>query len=140
MSHRYRHYENSEEALSDLAQINIVPLVDVILVLLVVFMLTAPLSIQGINVNLPQSAEKKGNIDNKRVILTIDKSGKFFFDHLEVKANVLGERLKAVFAVRANKSLYLRADQSVSHGRVTQAMGIAKQAGVGRIAILTSSS
>ena len=132
-------FNTNDSDSQDLADINIVPLVDVMLVLLVIFMVTAPLSIGGIGVNLPKSKVKIGALDQKRVILSVDKKGSFYLDKLKIERKQLEAKLKAVFEFREPKSLYIRADRGVHYGAVVDAMSAAKVAGVAKISMLTKS-
>ncbi len=125
-----------EEA-DQMADINIVPLVDVMLVLLIIFMVTAPLSIGGISVSLPKSKARSSQIAEDRVVLSINKSGSYYIEKMEVQAAALESRLKAIYAVREQKDLYIRADKKVVYEKVVNAMSAAKIAGVGRISMLT---
>ena len=127
-----------QEELEDLAQINIIPLVDIMLVLLITFMIAAPLSIRGINVNLPTSKAKGQNVDGHHVILTIDPKGHYFLDKVSVSPENLTARFSAIFAVKKEKNLFIRADKDVSYGRVVEAMSAAKLAGVDKIGMLTT--
>lgn len=129
--------KESEDEPEQMAEINIVPLVDVMLVLLIIFMVTAPLSIGGISVSLPQSKARSSNIDEDRVVLSINASGAYYIEKMEVKASALETRLKAIYGVREKKDLYIRADKKVIYEKVVNAMSAAKLAGVGRISMLT---
>jgi biopolymer transport protein TolR len=120
-----------------IADINIVPLVDVMLVLLIIFMVTAPLSIGGINVDLPSSKARSRDMAEDRVVLSINQKGEYFIEKMEVPAGVLDIRLKELYQQREKKELYIRADKAVVYGRVVDAMSAAKLAGVTRISMLT---
>ena len=120
-----------------MADINIVPLVDVMLVLLIIFMVTAPLSIGGIKVTLPTSKARSASIDEDRVVLSIDRKGEYFIEKMNVGANALQSRLAAIYEHRKKKELYIRADKRVVYGKVVNAMSAAKLAGVGKISMLT---
>ena len=133
-------YDKDQEELEDLAQINIIPLVDIMLVLLITFMIAAPLSIRGINVNLPVSQARGQNIDGAKVILTIDQKGEFYLDKVKVPEDQLAQKFNAIFAVKKEKNLFIRADKNVVYGRVVEAMSTAKLAGVDKIAMLTTPS
>ena len=122
----------------DLAEINIIPLVDIMLVLLIIFMVAAPLSISGIGVQLPKSKAKGGRVDESRIILSIDAKGGFFLDKQEIPPEQLEAKMQAIFSVREKKELYIRADKRVRYGRVVDAMGAAKLAGVSKLSMLTS--
>ncbi len=122
---------------AELADINVVPLVDVMLVLLIIFMVTAPLSIGGINIALPTSKAKSVAIDEDRIVLSVNKSGAYYLDKLAIPAEALEEKLRAIYQFRKNKSLYIRADESVQYGAVVDAMSAGKLAGVTKISMLT---
>ena len=129
--------EGNEDEADQMADINIVPLVDVMLVLLIIFMVTAPLSIGGISVNLPSSKARSSSIDEDRVVLSINQSGQYFIEKMEVNPRALEERLRAIFSVREKKDLYIRADKKVIYEKVVDAMSAAKVAGVVKISMLT---
>lgn len=131
------HDKNFESDTSDLAEINIIPLVDVMLVLLIIFMVTAPLSIGGIKVELPHSRAKSTGIDEKRVVLSINQKGDFYLDRVQIPSVSLVDRFKTIFEGRDRKELYIRADRGVPYGRVIDAMSAAKGAGVLKIGMLT---
>lgn len=121
-----------------MAEINMIPLVDVMLVLLIIFMVTAPLSIGGIKLDLPTSAAKGGSLlDEKKIILSITGKGDVFIDKQLIAPNSLESRLKAIFENRSEKEIYIRADTKVAYGKVVDAMSAAKLAGVDRMNMLT---
>jgi biopolymer transport protein TolR len=125
---------SNDDSLSD---INVVPLVDVMLVLLIIFMVTAPLSIGGINVALPKSRAKSVTIDQDRIVLSVDNKGRYFIDSMEIAPHDLEGRLRAIFEFREKKTLYIRADRTVVYGRVVDAMSAGKLAGVDKMSMLT---
>ena len=127
-----------QEDYGDLAEINIIPLVDVMLVLLIIFMVAAPLSIGGIKVELPFSQAKSASISEDRIVLTIDNSGQYFIDTSQVPDIQLEDRLKILFRGRKNKELFIRADHKVVYGKVIRAMSAAKVAGVSKLGMLTN--
>lgn len=120
-----------------MADINIVPLVDVMLVLLVIFMVTAPLAINGIKVALPQSAVKTQSTKEDPIVLSIDKKGRYFIDKIPVAEKLLKGKLMGVFQDRQKKVLFIRADRSVPYSKVVDAMSAAKLAGVTKLSMLT---
>lgn len=130
-------FKISDEEHEAMADINIVPLVDVMLVLLVIFMVTAPLAINGIKVNLPQSAVKTQNIKEEPIVLSIDKKGRYFIDKIPVASKLLKGKLMGVFQDRQRKVLFIRADRSVKYSKVVDAMSAAKLAGVTKLSMLT---
>ena len=129
-------FDDGEEN-KDLAEINIVPLVDVMLVLLIIFMVTAPLSIGGINIKLPQGTSKIIDIKEQRIVLTINQRGTYFISEVPVPHLNLKDRFQAIYDGREDKDLYIRADQKVEYGKVIAAMSAAKDAGVVKISMLT---
>lgn len=131
---------DSEEEFSepqDLAEINIVPLVDIMLVLLVVFMVAAPLSISGIQIKLPEADAKGRAVSEGPIVLTIDAGGKYFIGKAEVLQSELNTRFAAIFSARKDKSLYIRADKKVVYYHVVDAMDAAKKSGVEKLSVLT---
>lgn len=130
--------QQKSEDHDDLAEINVIPLVDVLLVLLIIFMVTAPLSIGGIKVDLPISKARGTNVDEDRIVLTINRSGGYYLEKQPVPEAVLEEKFKAIYEFRQKKELYIRADQGVPYGKVVQAMSAARLAGVSKLAMLTN--
>ncbi len=115
------------------SEINVTPLVDVMLVLLVIFMLTAPLLTTGLQIELPRVAAAAAPAPAASLVLEIDPSGQAFLDGQPLDAAALERRLAEAGAARPEAELQLRIDQSVPYGRVAQIMGWAQQAGLGRI-------
>jgi biopolymer transport protein TolR len=131
------HSSDSEEDNQDLAEINIIPLVDVMLVLLIIFMVAAPLSLTGIQVNLPQTKARGAAFDQKRIVLSIDPKGVYYIEDMRIPSERLAERLESTFASQPTKQLYIRADRKVLYEHVVDAMSAAKLAGVEKISMLT---
>lgn len=129
--------DKSGDDADDMAEINIIPLVDVMLVLLIIFMVAAPLSIGGIKVELPYSKAKGGAIDEDRIVLSINDKGEFYLDKTRIPSEGLGERIKAIYQFRDKKELFIRADRNVQYGKVVDAMSAAKLAGVLKMGMLT---
>ncbi|MBI2355557.1 MAG: protein TolR [Deltaproteobacteria bacterium] len=123
-----------------MAQINVTPLVDVMLVLLVIFMVTAPMMQQGVQVNLPKADAKAMTPPEETVIVTIDKGGKTFINKDEVPAGDLRSKLSTLFAARAKKEVFLKADADVPYGEVVRAMADIKGAGIERLGMVTEPS
>jgi biopolymer transport protein TolR len=123
-----------------MSQINVTPLVDVMLVLLVIFMVTAPMMQQGMQVNLPKAETKALNAKEEAVIVTIDRAGKVFLEKGEVPAGQLKSRLAALFAGRSKKEVFLKADREVPYGDVIRAMAEIKGAGIERLGMITEPS
>jgi biopolymer transport protein TolR len=115
-----------------LSEINVTPFVDVMLVLLVIFMVTAPLLQQGIDVNLPQAKGKELS-PTKRVVITIKKNGKIYLDKKAVTLKTLKSRLSR----KTQKEVFLRADKDVPYGFVVAVMGELREIGIERLGIVT---
>lgn len=122
---------------SIMAEINVTPLVDVMLVLLVIFMVTAPMMQQGVQVNLPKADTKAMTPVEESVVVSVDKSGKVFIDKDEVPAADLRKRLSAMFVSRAKKEVFLKADAGVPYGEVVRTMADIKGAGIERLGMVT---
>jgi biopolymer transport protein TolR len=119
-----------------LSEINIIPLVDVILVLLLIFMLTAPLMHRGIDVNLPKSSGKPTAIE-ERMVLTLTRDQTVYLNDRPVPAGVLEARLQEAFRGRSDKTLYLKADQALQYGFVVETMDRVRRAGVEKLGMVT---
>jgi biopolymer transport protein TolR len=128
---------SADELGGEIAEINVIPLVDVLLVLLIIFMVAAPISIGGINIDLPSSKAKGALSDEDRIIVSINKEGEFYMDKVAVPASALPAKLKAVYQHRQKKEIFIRADKSVLYSSVVDAMSAARTAGVTRISMLT---
>ncbi|HXC92864.1 MAG TPA: protein TolR [Geobacteraceae bacterium] len=120
-----------------MSQINVTPFVDVMLVLLVIFMITAPMMQQGMQVNLPKTEAKAMTVKDEPIIVTIDRSGRAFLDKGEVPQGQLKAKLAALFASKSKKEVFLKADRDVPYGDVIRAMAEIKSAGVERLGMLT---
>lgn len=119
-----------------LAEINITPLVDVVLVLLVIFMLTAPVLQSGIQVAVPKTKTVK-EITQQRTVLTINKDQEVFLNDKPVNLNDLPTLLRQGNADTTDKVVYLRADEKVSFGAFATLMDAVKQAGITNVSIVT---
>jgi len=119
-----------------LAEINIIPLVDVVLVLLLIFMLTAPMMYRGIDVNLPRAAAKPTAVE-ERMVLTITKELGHYLNERRVTPAGLDEALRDAFRSRTDKTLYLKADAGLSYGAVIEAMDRVRRAGIERLGMVT---
>ena len=120
-----------------LAEINIVPLVDIMLVLLIIFMVTAPLSISGVSVDLPKTAKHQMKVSNKRIVLSLNESGEYFIEKTSIPTDQLEAKLQGILSLKKDKTLYIRADRNVNYGKVMRAMSAAKLAGAARISMLS---
>ncbi|GAB4387516.1 MAG: protein TolR [Thermodesulfovibrionales bacterium] len=117
-----------------MSEINVTPLVDVMLVLLIIFMVTAPLLQQGIDVNLPEAKAKELPTE-ERISLVIKKDGKMFMNDNPVSLEEMTAKLKAISKLNPNVSL--RADRDVPYGLVVKVIGEVKEAGIEKLGIVT---
>jgi len=120
-----------------MSEINVTPLVDVMLVLLVVFIVTAPLLSQSLQVKLPNTVPVAGRMDVKLQVLTIDAQGKISLEDTMLGDETLARQLAESAANRDNFELHIHADEAVAYGRVAQIMAIAQRAGVNRLSFMT---
>lgn len=121
-----------------IAEINVTPLVDVMLVLLIIFMIAAPLLATGVPVDLPESAASALPEDTTPVQVVIDAEGQLFIDDAEIAPGELTAKLTAIAqARRDDPRLYVRADASLDYGTVMQVIGQINAAGFGKVALVT---
>jgi biopolymer transport protein TolR len=123
-------------ARAPMADINVTPLVDVMLVLLIIFMVTAPLLTAGVPVNLPQSKAGTLKQDQEPVTISIERSGAIYIGEEEVSDGVLGERFAAI-ARRDPSQIFLRADRSLDYGAVMRVLGELNRAGLNKVALVS---
>jgi biopolymer transport protein TolR len=116
-----------------MSDINMTPLVDVMLVLVVIFIITAPLLASSIRLDLPHTEAAKPNDAPKFVTVVLDKSGQVFLDDKPATLEQLAERLAKAAQANPDTEIQLRADQGVPYGRVVEVMGAAQKAGLNRI-------
>jgi biopolymer transport protein TolR len=119
-----------------LAEINIVPLVDVVLVLLLIFMLTAPMMYRGIDVNLPRAATKPTAVE-ERMVLTVTRDQKVYLNDRQVALGALDGTLRDAFRARSDKTLYLKADAGLQYGVVVETMDRVRRAGIEKLGMVT---
>ena len=119
-----------------LAEINIIPLVDVVLVLLLIFMLTAPMMYRGIDVNLPRAAAKPTAVEERMVLTVTKERGLYLNDHRITQAG-LEDALRDAFRTRTDKTLYLKADAGLAYGAVIETMDMVRRAGIERLGMVT---
>ena len=123
-----------------MAEINVTPLVDVMLVLLIIFMVTAPLLVTGVPIDMPDARAKALKSDDKPVQISMDARGRIFIDRLEVPADTLPARLAALRQARGDDArVYVRADRGLDYGRVMALVGDVSAAGFGKVALVSDS-
>ena len=119
-----------------ISEINVTPFVDVMLVLLVIFMVTAPLLTVGIQVDLPQikASTIKGN--DEPLAVSVKKDGRVFIQDAETKVDAVAAKLKAISGNNADIRVFVRGDAEVNYGRIMEVMGVINSAGFGRVALI----
>ncbi|WP_428264406.1 ExbD/TolR family protein [Haliangium sp.] len=122
------------------SEINVTPFVDVMLVLLVIFMITAPMLNTGVDLTLPQIEAENISDPEGKAVLSIGRHKRLYLGEDQVRWSELGEKLQTNRLIRADKELYINADQDLPYGVVVTAMGIAKKSGVDRVLLLTDPS
>ena len=120
-----------------MSEINVTPMVDVMLVLLIIFMVTAPLIQQGVKVNLPETKAQPVESPDKKLILTVSKDKRVFIGETEVPLDDLEEKLKTNAKAQADKEVYLHADQNLPYGIVVAVMAAAQRAGITNVGMIT---
>jgi biopolymer transport protein ExbD/biopolymer transport protein TolR len=128
--------DTSGRTRSSLSEINVTPFVDVVLVLLIIFMLTAPIIQSGIEVNVPKTRTVK-QITQERVVISIDRQQKIYMGDQPINVNEIPDRLRSRVADPQHQAIYLRADENVPFGAFATVMDAVKQAGITNISIVT---
>ncbi len=127
-----------------MVEINVVPYIDVMLVLLVIFMITTPILTQGVKVELPKAkSEKISSADSKPIVVTVNKAGEYFINQgvSDPKQSLSGEKLSQVVvslsAQNLDKPVYVRGDNNANYGEVVGAMSLIQKAGVDKVGLVT---
>ncbi len=123
-----------------MAEINVTPFVDVMLVLLVIFMVTAPLLTVGVPVDLPETAAKPIAEPDEPLVITVDKSGQVYIQESKIELDTLVEKLKAITANKPDTRIYIRGDKDLAYGVVMQVMSTTTAAGFTKVALITDSA
>lgn len=127
----------SRQSRVTLSEINVTPLVDVMLVLLIMFMVTTPLMQQGIDVELPKTATSGVEANDEPFILVVHKNHRITASKENLAIENLREKLKSIFSTRKNKNMYLQADKAVDYGFVAEVMAEVRAAGIYNIGLIT---
>ena len=128
---------NSRWARAPMAEINVTPFVDVMLVLLVIFMITAPLLTVGVPIDLPKTESKPLQGQDEPLAVSVDKEGEIWLQETKVDAATLVPRLNAIIGNKPDTRIFVRGDKSVSYGQVLEVMGILNAAGFSRVGLVT---
>jgi biopolymer transport protein TolR len=127
-------------AYQPMSEINVTPMVDVMLVLLVVFMITAPLMTVGVPVDLPKTKASQVVGQDEPLVITVNAKGKLFIQDSEIALQALAARLRAITANRKETRIFVRGDKTISYGEVMDVMGAVHRAGFTRVALITEMS
>lgn len=125
---------NNKSFMSD---INVTPLVDVMLVLLIIFMVTAPMLMQGVEVNLPKTTTRHIKTQEEPLILTVNKEREIFIENHRIELESLEIKVEKIFQNRRDKEILLRADKEVPYGFVMKVIAKVKQAGIDKLGMVT---
>jgi biopolymer transport protein TolR len=120
-----------------MSEINVTPLVDVMLVLLIIFMVTAPMLTQGVDVNLPQASAKALRTDEERLVITVDANSRIFIGKQAVEFNRLAGALQQIVAQRTDRQVYFRADRTVPYGFVVKVIAEVRNPGIEKLGMVT---
>jgi len=120
-----------------ISQINVTPLVDVMLVLLIIFMVTAPILQQGVQIDLPKVSAGPLQGSEEQLVVNVGKTGQVFLNDTPMTLDQLTEKLRAIAAARPDRQLFVRADQAVPYGQVMRAMGAVRDAGLTKVGLVT---
>lgn len=118
------------------AEINVTPLVDVMLVLLVIFMVTAPLVTVSVPVDLPKTKAAGSNQSDEPLVVSINNKGKLFLQDSEVEPAILISRLKAITKEKSDTRIFVRGDRAINYGRIMEVLGTLQQAGFSKVALV----
>ena len=121
-----------------MSEINVVPYIDVMLVLLVIFMITAPLLSQGVKVDLPRAASRPVDVqDRETLVVTVDREGRYFLDDKRLLPDELGKKVAAILRLRPQTPVLVRGDRRVDYGEVVKVMTLLQGAGAESVGLLT---
>jgi biopolymer transport protein TolR len=120
-----------------MGEINVVPLVDVMLVLLIIFMVTAPMMVQGLDVKLPETDAGSLKQNDDLLMLSVTAEGKIYLDEFLVGVEGLGDKIKNIRARKPKTQVYLRADRDVPYGIVVQVLAETRKAGIENLGMVT---
>ena len=123
-----------------LAEINVTPLVDVMLVLLIIFMVTAPLMTSGVTVDLPKADAAPLNQDATPITLSIDAAGQIYLEDTQIPLDTLVAKLKAIAQNNPDRRIFVRGDRSLPYGRIMQVMATITQGGFTKVALLAEAA
>ncbi|MCP4808916.1 MAG: protein TolR [Proteobacteria bacterium] len=122
-----------------LSEINVTPFVDVMLVLLIIFMVTAPMMVQGVEIDLPNSEAPPLTGADDQIVLGIDESGNLYINETSYDVEEMARKLKAIHEANPDAAVFVKADGSIPYQQVMDVMALAKTAGIGKVGLVTES-
>ena len=120
-----------------MGEINVTPFVDVMLVLLIIFMVTAPMMVEGVNVDLPETTGQPLESEQEPLVVSIDKEGQVFINDFQTSRDIFATKLGKVLEARQDKTVYLKADKTIPYGVVIQVMSDIREIGVAKLGMVT---
>jgi biopolymer transport protein TolR len=120
-----------------MGEINVTPFVDVMLVLLIIFMVTAPMMVEGVNVDLPETTAQPLESEKEPLVVTIDKEGQVFINDFKTGRDIFATKLTKVLEARQDRTVYLKADKTIPYGVVMQIMSEIRGTGVAKLGMVT---
>jgi biopolymer transport protein TolR len=120
-----------------MSEINVTPFVDVMLVLLIIFMVTAPMMVQGVDVTLPEASSAPLQSDQEHLVISVDKNQQVFINELQVEIDFLQQKLLKILEGREDRQVFLKADRDIAYGMVVRVMAEVKAAGVEKLGMIT---
>ena len=129
--------DHGKDELDEVHEINVTPFIDVMLVLLIIFMVTAPILQQGVSVDLPKVAAGPLTGQEEQLVVNVGKTGQLFLNDTPMTPEQLTTKLAAIAGARPDRQLYVRADQAVPYGQVMRVMGAVHDAGLTRVGLVT---
>jgi biopolymer transport protein TolR len=120
-----------------LSEINVTPFVDVMLVLLIIFMVTAPMMMQGVDVNLPKTTTQPIRTEEERLVVTINAKQQIYLNEYQITLDSLVKKLQAIYQNQPDRAVFLRADRTVPYGFVVEVMAAVRRSGIVRIGMVT---
>ena len=120
-----------------MGEINVTPFVDVMLVLLIIFMVTAPMMVEGVNVDLPETTAQPLESENEPLVVSVDKEGQVFINDFKSNRDIFATKLSKVLETRQDKTVLLKADKTIPYGVVMQVMSDIRGAGVTKLGMVT---
>jgi biopolymer transport protein TolR len=120
-----------------MSEINVTPFVDVMLVLLIIFMVTAPMMMQGVDVNLPQTTTEPIASEEERLVISITAKREIYLNEYKISVESLQRKMQTIYQNRPDRSVFLRADQGLPYGFVMEVMAAVRQSGIKRVGMVT---